>query len=169
MFRVFAGEQRAIGEALRQLGARGQECTGYGAFLRPPTGWADAVTRTDSPWSTRRSPQPTHHLTDTIARARGGGCAVLRSGSSAQPPATHAPQGLPRPDDLWAASGFFRLEAIQHRSSSGSFGPLLRMCYRRDKLRSDLWDEDGDLDELDSKAWREPGAAIWRAKSIEGS
>jgi hypothetical protein len=36
---------------------------------------------------------------------------VLRSGSSAQPPATHAPQGLPRPDDLWAASGFFTLKA----------------------------------------------------------
>jgi hypothetical protein len=32
-FRVFAGEQRAIGEALIQTGARGPECMGYGAFL----------------------------------------------------------------------------------------------------------------------------------------
>jgi hypothetical protein len=55
-------------------------------------GSADAVTWTDSPWSTRRSPQPNNSLTDTIARARGGGCAALRSGSSAQP-ATHAPRG----------------------------------------------------------------------------
>ncbi|HWX35120.1 MAG TPA: hypothetical protein VNZ53_47830 [Steroidobacteraceae bacterium] len=33
-FRVFAGEQRAIGEALIQAGARGPECMGYGAFLK---------------------------------------------------------------------------------------------------------------------------------------
>lgn len=33
LFRIFAGEQRAIGEALVQNGARGLECMGYGAFL----------------------------------------------------------------------------------------------------------------------------------------
>ncbi len=33
-FRLFAGEQRAIGEALITTSARGQECMGYGAFLR---------------------------------------------------------------------------------------------------------------------------------------
>ena len=65
--------------------------------------------------------------------------------------------------------GSLHSRQLQRRSSSGPFGPLLRLCYRRDRLRSDLWDEDGDLDELDSKAWREPGAASWRAESIEGS
>jgi hypothetical protein len=34
LLRIFAGEQRAIGEALIQTGARGPECMGYGAFLR---------------------------------------------------------------------------------------------------------------------------------------
>jgi hypothetical protein len=34
VFRIFAGEQRAIGEALIQTGARGPECMGYGAFLK---------------------------------------------------------------------------------------------------------------------------------------
>ena len=33
VFRIFAGEQRAIGEALIQAGAQGPECIGYGAFL----------------------------------------------------------------------------------------------------------------------------------------
>jgi hypothetical protein len=33
-FRIFAGEQRALGEALIQTGARGPECMGYGAFLK---------------------------------------------------------------------------------------------------------------------------------------
>lgn len=33
-FRIFAGEQRAIGEALIQSGHRGPECMGYGAFLK---------------------------------------------------------------------------------------------------------------------------------------
>jgi hypothetical protein len=32
-FRIFAGEQRAIGEAAIQIAARGPECMGYGAFL----------------------------------------------------------------------------------------------------------------------------------------
>lgn len=36
-FRVWAGEQRAIGEALIQEGPRGPECMGYGAFLALPT------------------------------------------------------------------------------------------------------------------------------------
>jgi len=34
VFRVFAGEQRAIGEALIQTGVQGQECMGYGSFLK---------------------------------------------------------------------------------------------------------------------------------------
>lgn len=34
LFRIFAGEQRAIGEALIQIGASGPECMGYGAFLK---------------------------------------------------------------------------------------------------------------------------------------
>lgn len=34
LFRIFAGEQRAIGEALIQTGAQGAECMGYGAFLK---------------------------------------------------------------------------------------------------------------------------------------
>jgi hypothetical protein len=34
LFRIFAGEQRAIGEALIQTGVRGLECMGYGAFLK---------------------------------------------------------------------------------------------------------------------------------------
>lgn len=34
LFRIFSGEQRAIGEALIQTGARGAECMGYGAFLK---------------------------------------------------------------------------------------------------------------------------------------
>jgi hypothetical protein len=33
IFCIFAGEQRAIGEALIQAGPRGLECMGYGAFL----------------------------------------------------------------------------------------------------------------------------------------
>lgn len=33
MFRVFAGEQRAIGERMIRDGPRGPECAGYGAFL----------------------------------------------------------------------------------------------------------------------------------------
>lgn len=33
LFRIFAGEQRAIGEALIRTGARGPECMGYGVFL----------------------------------------------------------------------------------------------------------------------------------------
>jgi len=33
MFRVFAGEQRAIGERMIRDGPRGPECVGYGAFL----------------------------------------------------------------------------------------------------------------------------------------
>ena len=32
-FRIFVGEQRAVGEALLQTGPRGSECMGYGAFL----------------------------------------------------------------------------------------------------------------------------------------
>lgn len=32
-FRVFAGEQRALGEAFIQMGVREPECIGYGAFL----------------------------------------------------------------------------------------------------------------------------------------
>ena len=34
VFRIFAGEQRALGEALLQTGARGPECMGYGAFVK---------------------------------------------------------------------------------------------------------------------------------------
>lgn len=34
VFRIFAGEQRALGEALIQAGVRGPECMGYGAFLK---------------------------------------------------------------------------------------------------------------------------------------
>jgi hypothetical protein len=34
LLRIFAGEQRAIGEALIQTSARGPECMGYGAFLK---------------------------------------------------------------------------------------------------------------------------------------
>jgi hypothetical protein len=34
ILRIFAGEQRAIGEALIQIGDRGAECMGYGAFLK---------------------------------------------------------------------------------------------------------------------------------------
>src|SRR5271166_6422129 len=34
LFRIFAGEQRAIGEALIQTGGRGPECMGYGTFLK---------------------------------------------------------------------------------------------------------------------------------------
>ncbi len=34
LFRIFAGEQRAMGEALIQPGEHGPECTGYGAFLK---------------------------------------------------------------------------------------------------------------------------------------
>jgi hypothetical protein len=34
LFRIFAGEQRAIGEALIQTGRRGPECMGYGMFLK---------------------------------------------------------------------------------------------------------------------------------------
>jgi hypothetical protein len=34
LLRLFAGEQRAIGEALIQNGARGPECMGYGTFLK---------------------------------------------------------------------------------------------------------------------------------------
>jgi hypothetical protein len=34
LFRIFAGEQRAIGEALAQVGRRGPECMGYGAFVK---------------------------------------------------------------------------------------------------------------------------------------
>jgi hypothetical protein len=33
MFRVFAGEQRAIGERMIRDGARGPECVGYATFL----------------------------------------------------------------------------------------------------------------------------------------
>jgi hypothetical protein len=33
MFRVFAGEQRAVGERMIRNGTRGPECIGYGAFL----------------------------------------------------------------------------------------------------------------------------------------
>ncbi|MCK1545778.1 hypothetical protein IVB12_28525 [Bradyrhizobium sp. 179] len=33
-FRLFAGEQRAVGEALIEHGAKGPQCIGYGAFLR---------------------------------------------------------------------------------------------------------------------------------------
>lgn len=33
-FRIFAGEQRALGEALIQVSSRGPECMGYGAFLK---------------------------------------------------------------------------------------------------------------------------------------
>lgn len=33
-FRIFAGEQRALGEALIVTGLRGQECMGYGRFLK---------------------------------------------------------------------------------------------------------------------------------------
>lgn len=32
--RLFAGEQRAVGEALVQVGDRGPECMGYGSFLK---------------------------------------------------------------------------------------------------------------------------------------
>ena len=34
LFRIFAGEPRAIGEALIQTAGRGLECKGYGAFLK---------------------------------------------------------------------------------------------------------------------------------------
>jgi hypothetical protein len=34
LLRIFAGEQRAVGEALIQTTARGQECMGYGVFLK---------------------------------------------------------------------------------------------------------------------------------------
>jgi hypothetical protein len=34
LFRVFVGEQRAIGETLVEISPRGPECIGYGAFLR---------------------------------------------------------------------------------------------------------------------------------------
>jgi hypothetical protein len=34
LFRVFAGEQRAIGESMILEGPRGPECIGYGAFLK---------------------------------------------------------------------------------------------------------------------------------------
>jgi hypothetical protein len=34
IFRIFAGEQRAIGEILAMSGATGPECMGYGAFLK---------------------------------------------------------------------------------------------------------------------------------------
>lgn len=34
LFRIFAGEQRALGEGLIQIGVRGPECMGYGAFLK---------------------------------------------------------------------------------------------------------------------------------------
>lgn len=34
LFCIFAGEQRAIGEALIQTGRRGPECMGYGEFLK---------------------------------------------------------------------------------------------------------------------------------------
>jgi len=34
VLRIFVGEQRAVGEALIQTGARGPECMGYGAFLK---------------------------------------------------------------------------------------------------------------------------------------
>jgi hypothetical protein len=34
LLRIFAGEQRAIGEALIQAGAHGRECMGYGEFLK---------------------------------------------------------------------------------------------------------------------------------------
>jgi hypothetical protein len=34
VFRIFAGEQRALGEALLQTVSRGPECMGYGAFLK---------------------------------------------------------------------------------------------------------------------------------------
>jgi len=34
LLRIFAGEQRALGEALIQTGVRGPECMGYGAFLK---------------------------------------------------------------------------------------------------------------------------------------
>ena len=34
LFRLFAGEQRAIGEALIQTGPAGSECIGYGKFLQ---------------------------------------------------------------------------------------------------------------------------------------
>jgi hypothetical protein len=50
---------------------------------------------------------PNNRLSDTIARARGGGCAVLRSGIFRPASSNTRPQGLPGPDDLWAASGFF--------------------------------------------------------------
>lgn len=33
-FRLFAGEQRAVGEALIEHGAKGPQCIGYGAFLK---------------------------------------------------------------------------------------------------------------------------------------
>lgn len=33
-FRLFAGEQRAVGEALIENGTKGPQCIGYGAFLR---------------------------------------------------------------------------------------------------------------------------------------
>ena len=34
IFRIFAGEQSAIGEAVIQYDARGPECIGYGGFLK---------------------------------------------------------------------------------------------------------------------------------------
>jgi hypothetical protein len=43
LFRIFAGEQRAIGEALIQTGARGPESMGYGAFLKTFTTGANPL------------------------------------------------------------------------------------------------------------------------------
>lgn len=45
VLRVFAGEQRAIGERMVQVGPRGLECIGYGAFLDRTQAGIDDLTR----------------------------------------------------------------------------------------------------------------------------
>ena len=65
---------------------------------------------------------------------------------------------------------FFQVEATSSAGPPANLSVPCSGCVTYAiQLRSDLWDEAGDLDELNSKARREPGAASWRAESIEGS
>jgi hypothetical protein len=67
VFRIFAGEQRAIGEALIQTGAQGAECIGYGAFLKTFIKGIDPLIdglRTDVISLDKRLDQATERLTN---------------------------------------------------------------------------------------------------------
>lgn len=76
LFRFFAGEQRAIGEALIQIGPAGSECIGYGKFLQSFPAGANALIdqvrcdvsalATDLPRARDRLTQLQHALVDLL-------------------------------------------------------------------------------------------------------